>query len=292
MPEVTVAEFLTRYRNKHDAYYDVEDDVLLEAVLQKYPVYKDKLSDYTSPEDKARNERTEQLVEKNNPWLQDTQLTNPWNADELGGGLNPLEGVQDSPMALAMQKDLDARIQRSRDVLSTYRELDPKAEIKVGDGDDADGQDVVIDSDMFFMDDDKLFKHNNSLDDIPKNVDEFSLDPVIRKKQLDDLKNTYSFIPNEMPQWEKEQTEQRLLGQPIDRSAVIQEGEFEGEDYSSEGNKEVVSTYEAMYGPGAKDVKTLFGGLNYRETIENPIEFSQWLYDAKVVKSKNMLSKD
>lgn len=37
MPEVTVEEFLTRYRNKHNAYYDVADDILIEKSIRKIP---------------------------------------------------------------------------------------------------------------------------------------------------------------------------------------------------------------------------------------------------------------
>ena len=36
MPEYTTAEFLTRVRNKYNAYYDMDDTELLEKVLAKY----------------------------------------------------------------------------------------------------------------------------------------------------------------------------------------------------------------------------------------------------------------
>ena len=312
MPEVTVEEFLTRYRNKHNAYYDVADDILIEKVLEKYPVYKDKLTDYTSPEVKK-------LVKENNPWLDNVKLENPWGKSFENSSLLPQNsGIQKSMMAEDMRETVNAKMERQRDVINAFKSLDPDSQIISN----ADEQGEGLDDGEFAID---TSVGTNNLTDGPElYVNEYSLDPAIRKRQLEDLQKRWRLEPKRIEDQRIKQTELALAGQPIDQALQLEQysnsqtpmlsnqlgsedldpnlqnlstteqseeiqlrnqmnvGSSSTEDVGDlRRNALIVDEFEAQYGPGVSDTKTLFGGLNYRETVQNPEAFSQWLYDAK-----------
>jgi ribosomal protein L22 len=312
VPQVTVEEFLTRYRNKHNAYYDVADDVLIEKVLEKYPVYKDRLSDYASPQ-------VQKLVKENNPWLDKVKLENPWGKSFENSSLLPQNsGIQKSMMAEDMRETVNAKLQRQRDVISAFQSLDPNSKIisnadEAGEGMD-DGE-FAIDTSV----------GGDELTGGPElYINEYSLDPVVRKRQLEDLQKRWRLEPKRIEDQRIKQTELALAGQPIDQALQLEQysnlqtpmmgNEIGSVDLDpnlqnlsmSEQSEEIqlrnqmnvgasakedagilrsnaliVDEFEAKYGPGVSDTKTLFGGLNYRETVQNPEAFSKWLYDAK-----------
>ena len=312
MPEVTVEEFLTRYRNKHNAYYDVADDILIEKVLEKYPVYKDKLIDYASPE-------VTKLVKDNNPWLDNVKLENPWGKTFENSSLLPQNsGIQKSMMAEDMRETVNAKMERQRDVIAAFKSLDPDSQVISN----VDEQGEGLDDGEFAID---TSVGTNNLTDGPElYINEYSLDPAIRKRQLEDLQKRWRLEPKRIEDQRIKQTKLALAGQPVDQALQLEQysnfqttmlgneigsvdldpnlqnlsvaeqseeiqlrnqmnvGSSSKEDAGDlRRNNLIVDEFEAQYGPGVSDTKTLFGGLNYRETVQNPEAFSQWLYDAK-----------
>jgi len=327
VPQVTVEEFLTRYRNKHNAYYDVADDILIEKVLEKYPVYKDRLSDYMTPQEKAQDKALTEFVEQRFDKLTDAgeELINPWaNAFEQSTLLPQNSGVLNSPMAKDIQMNHEARMARHRDVIAAFQSLDPEATAISSEDEEGEGLEVG----EYAM---NTSIGNDNLTDGPElYIDEYSLDPTIRKKQLDAFKQRWRLEPKRIEEQRKRQTEIALAAQPTDQAAQLEQysksnvpmpseigdadldpnmqnlsvneqaqelqlrnqiqtrsaaegmfGEVSLFETEGEKNQTIVDEFEEQYGPGASDTKTLFNGLNYRETIENPQAFAQWVYDAK-----------
>ena len=68
----TKEELANAYRAKHNAYYDVDDNNLVDAILQKYPEYKNQLDDYIDPamDETFSSELSPEGIAVNTPSLQ------------------------------------------------------------------------------------------------------------------------------------------------------------------------------------------------------------------------------
>ena len=355
MPEYTTAEFLTRVRNKYNAYYDMDDTELLEKVLAKYPVYKDQITDYVSPEDKRRDEQLTEFVEQRFDGLTDVGegLINPWD-NNLKSPMSPdYDFAADSPMAMDIQKDFKANRERYDDVLKMFREFDPNATIEFAESGGGgvvnmpgvSGLDRKEDAEIFSMESgfEKMsFEEVNwEQGETPWTIEEFSLDPTIRKQQLAGFKKLYKMLPDKISQANKQKLLDLQAMQPDDRVAAIEngrsfpvddvntgypsslyasandtrnitglgvdayrEGTLKGAtdknlygkfdintltdatDYTLKGNEQVIENFydengEPFSAPGASNTKALFSGFSYRDFLDNPEQFKQWLYKAQ-----------
>jgi len=358
MPEYTTVEFLTRVRNKYNAYYDMDDTELLEKILAKYPVYKDQITDYVSPEDKYRDEQLTEFVKQRFDGLTDAGegLINPWD-NNLKSPMSPdYDFATDSPMAIDIQKDFQANRERYDDVVKMFRELDPDASVEYAEG----GVGGVINmpgiSGLDEEEDPEIFSAAYGLiqgtgktlamgnweeGETPWNIQEFSLDPAIRKKQLAGFKKRYEMLPDKITQINKQKLIDLQAMQPDDRVEAIENGRSfpvddintgypsslyasandtrnitgvgvdayregtlrgatdknlygkfdvntltDATDYTFKGNEQVIENFYDEYGepfsaPGASNTKALFSGFSYRDFLDNPEQFKQWLYKAQ-----------
>ena len=304
VPEVTVEQFLIRYRNKHNAYYDVPDDILIEKVLEKYPVYKERLTDYMTPEERARDEQLTEFVEERFDNLLGEnygKLKNPFDSD-LKSPMSPnYNFAVDSPMAKDLKRDVNLNQKRYEDVMNTFQQLDPDA--KLG-GVNEQGE-LVIESGLSGM--------------IPTKgtatpsfrLEDYSLDPTVRAKQLEGVKKSYLLAPQVMAENKKQRLIELQAMQPDNRVAAIENGlsfpvetgtvtdenlygqytdvttQPDETDYSAKANPQLIGNFVDEYGntfqagPGESSTRALFSGFSYRDFLDNPNAFRQWLFEAQ-----------
>ena len=355
MPEYTTVEFLTRVRNKYNAYYDMDDTELLEKILAKYPVYKDQITDYVSPEDKRRDEELTEFVKERFDGMTDVgeELINPWD-NNLKSPMSPdYNFATDSPMAMDIKRDFELNKQRQQDVLATFRSLDPNASVEYAEGGtvgvlkmpglaglDRDENTEILEQRA--IDGKSLMQGDIEIGETPFNIQEFSLDPNVRAQQLAGFKKLYEMLPDKIDQVNKQKLIDLQAMQPDDRVEAIENGRsfpvddinkgypsslaaaandtrsieglgaeeyregtltgFTGKnmygefsdtnpltdvtDYTLAGNEKLIQNFYDENGkpfstPGASSTKALFSGFSYRDFLDNPEQFKQWLYKAQ-----------
>jgi len=355
MPEYTVEDFAARVRNRYNAYHDLSDIELVDRIVAKYPVYAEQITNYQSPEDRYRDEQLTEFVEQRFDGLTDVGegLINPWD-NNLKSPMSPdYDFATDSPMAMDIQKDFKANRERYDDVLKMFREIDPDATIEFAESGGGgvvnmpgvSGLDRKEDAEIFSMESGfgkmSFEEANWQQGETPFTIEEFSLDPTIRKQQLAGFKKNYEMLPDKISQANKQKLLDLQAMQPDDRVAAIEngrsfpvddintgypsslhasandtrnitglgvdayrEGTLKGAtdknlygkfdinpltdvtDYTLKGNEQVIENFydengEPFSAPGASNTKALFSGFSYRDFLDNPEQFKQWLYKAK-----------
>ena len=156
---------------------------LIEKVLEKYPVYKDRLTDYMSPEERARDEQLTEFVEErfDNVLGEDYgKLKNPFD-NNLKSPMSPdYNFATDSPMAQALKRDVNLNQQRYEDVMKTFQQLDPDAKL----GGVNDQGEIVIESGLSGM------IPTKGIGTPSFRLEDYSLDPTVRAKQLEGVKKS------------------------------------------------------------------------------------------------------
>ena len=273
MPEYTTVEFLTRVRNKYNAYYDMDDTELLEKILAKYPVYKDQITDYVSPEDKRRDEELTEFVKERFDGMTDVgeELINPWD-NNLKSPMSPdYNFATDSPMAMDIKRDFELNKQRQQDVLATFRSLDPNASVEYAEGGtvgvlkmpglaglDRDENTEILEQRA--IDGKSLMQGDIEIGETPFNIQEFSLDPNVRAQQLAGFKKLYEMLPDKIDQVNKQKLIDLQAMQPDDRVEAIENGRSFPVDDINKG-------YPSSLAAAANDTRSIegLGAEEYRE---------------------------